>query len=316
MAVPLSLEFVLTKLARLVLTVLATVTLVFFGLRMSGDPLAMLVPPDLSEQLISEYRERFGLDAPMIVQYWRYLANIAHGDFGISFRTSGPAWDLVMERLPATFLLGGAALGLALLIGIPAGFAAAYRRNSLLDRFVMTLSVFGYAMPNFFMGILLILLFTLTLQWLPSSGFSGPASLLMPATTLGLAAAGSYARFTRSAVLEVLNAPYMRTARAKGMPLRRRLFVHALRAVLIPLTTLLGFTIGTMIAGAVVVETVFAWPGVGRLLVISVAERDLAVVQLIVIVTATTMATANLVVDLLYGIIDPRIGSRRAQKGA
>jgi len=310
-----SVEFVLTKLARLVLTVLATVTLVFFGLRMSGDPLAMLVPPDLSERLIAEYRERFGLDAPMLIQYWRYLINIAQGDFGVSFRTSGPAWNLVMERLPATFLLGGTALAIALLIGVPAGIAAAHWRNSALDRLLMSVAVFGYAMPNFFLGILLILLFTLNLQWLPSSGLSGPASLIMPATTLGLAAAGSYARFTRSAVLDVLGAQYMRTARAKGLPARRRLFVHALRAVLVPLTTLLGFTIGTMIAGAVVVETVFAWPGVGRLLVISVAERDLAVVQLIVIVTATTMATTNLVVDILYGVLDPRIGSQRARGG-
>lgn len=307
-----SFEFVLLKIARLILTIWATVTLVFFALRLSGDPLAVLVPPNLPDAVLDQYRERFGLDAPLAVQYFKYLANLAQGDFGISFRTGGPAWDLVAERLPATVLLGGSALAIALGIGIPAGFAAANWRNTIFDRVIMSISVFGYAMPNFFLGILLILLFTLSLQWLPSGGLNGPQSLIMPAITLGVAAAGSYARFTRSAVLEVLGAPFMRTARAKGLPLRRRLFVHALRAVLLPLTTLLGFTIGAMIAGAVVVETVFAWPGVGRLLVISVAERDLAVLQLIVILTAATMASANLIVDLLYGIIDPRIGSRRA----
>jgi peptide/nickel transport system permease protein len=176
-------------------------------------------------------------------------------------------------------------------------------------------AVFGYAMPNFFLGILLILCFTLWLGWLPSGGFSGPASLIMPALTLGLAAAGSYARFTRSALLEVMNAPWMRTARAKGLPRWRQVLVHGLRATLVPLATLLGFTLGAMIGGAVVTETVFAWPGLGRLLVVSVAERDLAVVQLIVLLAAATMAVTNMVVDLLYGLLDPRIGTRRRQDG-
>lgn len=309
------LRFILTKLLRLVLTMLAAVTLVFIAIRLSGDPLAVLVPPDLPDATIAEYRERFGLDASLPVQYLRYLQGMMVGDFGISFRTGGPAWDLVAERVWATLVLAVAALGLAVAVGVPAGALAASMRGSVVDRVLMAGAVFGYAMPNFFLGILLILLFTLQLEWLPSGGFDNWSSLLMPSLTLGLAAAGAYARFTRSALLEVMGAPWMRTARAKGLPWRRQLLVHALRGTLVPLTTLLGFTLGAMIGGAVVTETVFAWPGLGRLLVISVAERDLAVVQLIVLLAAATMAIANMVVDLLYGLLDPRIGSARRQEG-
>lgn len=309
----LSPTFVLLRLLRLVLTVWAAVTLVFIAVRLSGDPLAVLVPPDLPDELIQQYRVRFGLDAPLPVQYLRYLAGLASGDFGISFRTGGPAWDLVAERVGATLTLALSALALALALGVPAGIAAATWRGTVTDRVLMAGAVFGYAMPNFFLGILLILMFTLWLGWLPSGGFSGAASLIMPAATLGLAAAGSYARFTRSALLEVMNAPWMRTARAKGLGWRRQVLVHGLRATLVPLATLLGFTLGAMIGGAVVTETVFAWPGLGRLLVVSVAERDLAVVQLIVLLAAVTMAVTNMIVDLLYGILDPRIGTWRRQ---
>jgi len=309
----LSAGFILGRLLRLVLTVWAAVTLVFVAVRLSGDPLAVLVPPDLPDALIAEYRARFGLDASLPVQYLRYLAGIAQGDFGISFRTGGPASDLVLARIPATLTLAGAALAVALVLGVPAGIAAATWRGTAVDRVLMAGAVFGYAMPNFFLGILLILMFTLWLGWLPSGGFAGPASLIMPALTLGLAAAGSYARFTRSALLEVMNAPWMRTARAKGLSWRRQMLVHALRATLVPLATLLGFTLGAMIGGAVVTETVFAWPGIGRLLVVSVAERDLAVVQMIVLLAAATMAVANMTVDLLYGLLDPRIGTQRRQ---
>jgi peptide/nickel transport system permease protein len=305
--------FILLRMLRLVLTIWAAVTLVFVAVRLSGDPLSVLIPPDLPDDLIQQYRIRFGLDASLPVQYFRYLAGLASGDFGISFRTGGPAWDLVAERIPATLILAGSALALALALGVPAGIAAATWRGTAVDRVLMAGAVFGYAMPNFFLGILLILAFTLWLGWLPSGGFSGPASLIMPTLTLGLAAAGSYARFTRSALLEVMNAPWMRTARAKGLGWRRQVLVHALRATLVPLATLLGFTLGAMIGGAVVTETVFAWPGIGRLLVVSVAERDLAVVQLIVLLAAATMAVTNMIVDLLYGVLDPRIGTRRRQ---
>jgi len=301
------------RLVRIILTVWAAATLVFIMLRLAGDPTLALIPADLPQDVIDEYRARFGLDQPVPVQYLLYLGGLITGDFGFSFRTNGPALDLVLDRLGATLILTGTSLAIAVLLGVPAGIAAALRRNGWIDRTVMTAAVFGFAMPNFFLGILLILLFTLNLKWLPSSGFDGPANLLMPALTLGLASAGAYARMTRSSLLEVLNAPFMRTARAKGITPVRRLVVHGLRAILIPLVTLGGFSVGALIAGAIVTETVFAWPGIGRLLVISVSERDLAVVQLIVIFAAATMAITNTAVDILLGVLDPRIGSARRQ---
>jgi peptide/nickel transport system permease protein len=309
-------SFFLIRLVRVLATVWAAATLVFVALRLAGDPVAALIPPDLPDAVAQDYRERLGLDASIWVQYLRYLAAIPTGDFGFSFRTNGPALDLVAERIGATLLLTGSALALAVGVGVPAGVLAAIRRNGAVDRIVMSVAVFGFAMPNFFFGILLILLFTMNLRWLPSSGMGGIEHLIMPALTLGLASAGAYARMTRSALLEVLESPFMRTARAKGLPPSRRLFVHGLRAILVPLVTLLGFSVGALIAGAIVTETVFAWPGVGRLLVVSVAERDLAVVQMIVILSAATMAVANALVDLALGVLDPRIGTARRQRGA
>lgn len=312
-----SLRYLATRVLRIILTVWAAATLVFIMLRMAGDPVSALVPTDLPQAIIDEYRSRFGLDKPMLVQYGLYLKAAVAGDFGFSFRTNGPALDLVMDRVGATLVLTVSALVIAIGVGVPAGIFAALRHNTWVDRLVMSASLFGFALPNFFLGILLLLLFTLTLQWLPSGGFDSPSSLVMPAITLGLASAGAYARMTRSCLLEILYAPWMRTALAKGLPRWRRILVHALRAILVPLFTLAGFSLGSLIAGAVVVETVFAWPGIGRLLVISVNERDLAVVQLIVIFSAAVMATTNTVVDLLLGLLDPRIGSsRRAQSTA
>lgn len=303
--------YILVRLLRILLTVWAAATLVFFALRFAGDPVIALVPPDLPQDIIDEYRARFGFDKSFLEQYRLFLLAIAHGDFGFSFRTNGPALDLVAERLGATVILTVSALFVAVAVGVPAGITAAIYRNGPVDRLIMSIAVFGFAMPNFFFGILLILLFTLNLQWLPSGGFESPRHLIMPAATLGLASAGAYARLTRSSLLEVLAAPFMETVRAKGMPMRRQLFVHGLRAILVPIVTLLGFSMGALIAGAIVTETVFAWPGIGRLLVISVSERDLAVVQLIVILSAAAMATTNAIVDLLLGVLDPRIGTAR-----
>ncbi|WP_332719633.1 ABC transporter permease [Pelagibacterium mangrovi] len=311
-----SLSFFLGKLLRFVLTVWAAATLVFILLRMTGDPVAAMVPSDAPQIVIDQYRERFGLGDPLPIQYLSYLRGILGGDFGISFRTGGSAWDMVAPRIGPTLILTGLSLLVALVIGIPAGMIAALHRGKLVDRFVMGFSVFGFAMPNFFLGILLILLFTLSLRMLPAGGFDGALSLIMPVMTLGMATAGSYARMTRSAVLEVLSSPFMRTAKANGVPPLRRMTHHVMRAILVPLVTLAGFSIGSMIAGAVVIETVFAWPGVGRLLVTSVTDRDLAVVQLIVILAAATMALSNMIVDLLYGWLDPRIGTSRRSGGA
>lgn len=310
-----SATYVLVRVARVLVTVWAAATLVFVALRLAGDPVMALVPPDLPQDVIDEYRARFGFDKSLFEQYRLYLAAILRGDFGLSFRTGGPALDLVTERLGATAILMVTSLAISVFVGVPAGIMAAFFHNRAVDRAIMGLAVFGFAMPNFFFGILLILLFTMNLQWLPASGFDGWRNLVMPTLTLGLASAGAYARLTRSSLLEVLGSPFMDTLRAKGLPERRRLFVHGLRAILVPLVTLLGFSIGALIAGAIVTETLFAWPGIGRLLVVSVSERDLAVVQLVIMLSAATMATTNALVDLSLGWLDPRIGSaRRAER--
>ena len=299
-------RLVLVKLVRAVATLLLVVTLVFVLLRTAGDPLLTLLPPDTDPGVVEVYRERWGLDRPLAVQYLLYLESVVRGDLGRSFRDGRDALEVVLERVPKTLELGGAALVLAILLGIPAGIVAALRRGTFIDRGLMILSVLGYSLPTFFMGVLLILLFSLTLRWLPSSGTGTFLHLIMPTLTLGTWIAASLSRFTRAAVLDVLEQPYMRTSRAKGLTRLGQIMRHALPNAAIPVVTLLGFMTGHLIAGAVVIETVFAWPGVGRLTVISVAARELAIVQAIVLLVAVSMVTANLAVDLLYGWLDPR----------
>lgn len=300
-------RFWLIKFARTFVTLWFVVTFTFVVLRTSGDPVMALVGPDALPEEIEQFRRQWGLDQPMIVQYLRYIGQMATGQFGESLRNGRPVMEIIMERVPWTLLLGGCSFLLAAVIGIPAGIAAALRRGKFLDRAVMAIAVFGFALPNFFMGILMILLFSLVLQILPSSGTGTFWHLVMPVLTLSTFTAGTLARFTRSAMLEVLEKPYMRAAAAKGVPAWRRIMFHAFPNAAIPIVTIVGLNLGQLIAGAIVVETVFAWPGIGRLLVTAVSARDLAVVQGLALVIAATMVLANLAVDLIYGLLDPRI---------
>lgn len=300
-------RFFLTKLLRAALTLLFAVSFVFVILRLSGDPTDILLPDDASSETIAHYRAAWGLDRPLHEQYLRYVWSVAQGDFGVSLRDQRDALQVVLERVPATLELGIAALAFAVLVGVPLGIYAALRRNTAADRLTMGFAVLGYAMPNFFLGILLILLFTMTLQWLPSSGSSSLWHMIMPVVTLGTAAAGTLARFARSAMLEVLSQSYMRTAKAKGASRLRRIAWHAVPNAAIPIVTVLGFKIGGLISGALVTETVFAWPGIGRLLVTAVSSRDLPVVQAVILLVAFTMVATNLIVDVLYGWLDPRV---------
>lgn len=300
-------RFWLIRLARTLLTLWFVVTFTFIVLRTSGDPVVALVGADALPAEIEQFRRQWGLDQPLIVQYFRYVGQMATGQFGDSLRDHRPVMEIILERLPATLSLGLVSYLTAALIGIPAGIAAALRRGRFLDRAIMAFAVFGFALPNFFLGILMILLFSLVLQVLPSSGSGTFWHLIMPAITLGTFTAGTLARFTRSAMLEVLERPYMRAAAAKGVPAWKRIMFHAFPNAAIPIVTVIGLNLGQLIAGAIVVETVFAWPGIGRLLVTAVSSRDLAVVQGLVLVIATTMVLANLIVDLLYGLLDPRI---------
>lgn len=302
-----NLRFICIKLLRALITVLIVLTFVFVVLRMSGDPIESLVGDEAPPDVVSYYRAKYGLDRPILEQYVLYFRGIAHGDMGISFKDERDAVDVVIERIPKTLELGLVSFAVSLLIGIPLGVLAALNRNTALDRFTMGFAVFGYSIPNFFLGIVLILIFAMWLRLLPSSGSGSLLHMIMPVITLGTAGAGSLARFARSSMLEVLNKSYMRAATAKGVPRLRRISWHAIPNAAIPIVTIIGFRLGDLIAGSVVTETVFAWPGVGRLLVTSVGGRDLAVVQTILILVALTMVVANLLVDFIYGWVDPRI---------
>jgi peptide/nickel transport system permease protein len=282
-------------------------------LRASGDPVQRMIGDEVPQSVIDSYRQAWGLDKSLPEQFVLYIRGAVHGDFGNSFRDNRPALDIVAERIPATLTLGLSAFLISILLGVPAGIIAALRRGSWIDRTTMGFTILGHSLPNFFLGILMILLFAMTLRWLPSSGTGSFAHLIMPAITLGTGAAGAIARFTRSSLLEVLNQPFMRTAWAKGLSRNKRVLRHALPNAAIPVVTVIGLRLGGLVGGAVVVETVFAWPGVGQLLVNAVTQRDLAVVQAIVLLVALTMVVCNLLVDLTYGWLDPRIDT---QKGA
>ncbi|MGL5114034.1 MAG: ABC transporter permease [Beijerinckiaceae bacterium] len=300
-------RFALIRLLRAVITIWAVVTIVFFVLRVTGDPVYALVPDDATPEVVALYRERWGLDQPLWAQYVNYWGAVFTGDLGRSFVDRRDALTVVMERLPKTLLLMGAALSVALLIGISAGTLAAIRRDTLVDRAVIAISVAGYSLPTFFLGLLAILLFAVELRWLPSSGSATAAHLVLPAFTIGLHQAAIIARFARSSMLEVLGESYIRTATAKGLARAQVVTRHAMPNAAIPLVTILGFSLGGLVGGALVVETVFAWPGIGRLLVTAVGARDLAVVQTCVILIAAAMVTATLLVDLSYAALNPKI---------
>jgi peptide/nickel transport system permease protein len=307
-----NLLFILQKIARALLTILLLVTTVFVVLRLTGDPAVYVLGLDADPLALDAFRHRWGLDQPIMTQFFQFLKNCLQGDFGYSYFEERDAFEAVLERLPATLLLMGLTGFFTLLIGIPAGIYAALHRNTWVDRLTILVSVAGFSMPGFVLGIFLILLLSVTWQLLPTSGSGTWQHLVMPVLTMTVAEAAVFARFTRSAMLEQLNQPYMRTARAKGLTWHQVVYRHAVPNAAIPLITVIGFFVGTLVAGGVVTESLFAWPGLGRLLVSSVANRDLAVVQIIVMLIATSMVLTNLVIDLLYGWLDPRVASLRA----
>jgi peptide/nickel transport system permease protein len=297
------------KAFRAMLTVLLVVTFAFVFLRASGDPSAATLGPDASRQAIDAFRARWSLDTPLHQQYLAYLAGALRGDFGVSFIGGRSARSVVMERVPQTLVLMGTALVISLMLGLVAGIGAALCRDRWLDRVLIGVAAMGFCLPDFLTGILLILIFGATLQILPISGNESLLHYVMPTISLALANTAMLARFTRSSMLEVLNQPYMRAARARGVPWPLAVRRHALPNAAIPLVTIAGLLAGSLIVGATVTETVFAWPGVGQLLVSSVESRDLAVVQTIVILAGVSMVAANLIVDLLYLWLDPRLRS-------
>lgn len=302
------LRFLALRILRALLTVAICVSAVFLALRLAGDPADIMLSIETPPDVRAHYRELWGLDRPLAEQYLRYLASVVRGDFGLSFADDRPAFAAVVDALPKTVLLGACALLLALLIGMPLGVLAALRHNSAIDRFAMAVAVLGYAIPIFFLGILLILLFALKLRVLPSAGSETFWHLILPVVTLALPLAGRLARFSRTATLEVLGKPFIRAARARGVMPLAVILRHALPNAAVPLLMFIGIEIGHILAGSAVVETIFAWPGIGRLLVDSVLTRDLAVVQAVILTVTVVMVAANLLVDILHILIDPRLG--------
>jgi len=305
-------RFVLSRLLRALITVLAVMTFAFVVLRMSGDPAEVLLGPDVPQNVIDAFRRQLGLDAPLWQQYLSYLGSIFSGDFGVSMRDRSPAIGLVMERIPATLQLTIPALLLKLGIGIPAGIYAALHRDSAVDRGVIFLAILGFTIPSFVLGLVLVLIFSDSLGVLPSGGMGTWQHAILPAITISIGGIGILARFSRSAMIEVLGQPYIRTASAKGVKWRDVVRGHALPNAAVPIVTIVGFMVGSLIAGAVVVETIFSWPGIGRLLIVSVSNRDLAAVQCILLLIAAVMVVSNLIVDLLYGWLDPRLRAQPA----
>lgn len=304
--------YLTAKLLRTALTAWLVISMVFFALRLSGDPLTAMLPDDAPLELIEYYRKAWGLDRSLPEQYLAFWRSLLVGDLGQSFVERRDALAVVLERVPMTLLLAGVSFVLVLVLGLGTGIAAALNQNKPFDRLAMAAAVSGHALPNFFFAILLILLFAVQLRWLPSSGRDGWLSLIMPALTLGTSGAAVIARFTRSCVLDVLSQPHVLAARARGFSWSSIILRDVLPNAAIPVVTVVGFMVGGLIGGAVVTETVFAWPGIGRLLITSVGLRDFAVVQVIVVMIALTMVISNLMVDLAYGWLDPRI--RRAAR--
>jgi peptide/nickel transport system permease protein len=302
--------FLLRRLAQSLVVLLGVSFVVFAILYLTGDPALVLLPPDASADDVKRFREAMGFNDPFFVQYGRFLKGALQGDFGQSVRHGEPAFGLVLERMPATFELAGAALLLALMLAIPAGIVSAVRRNTPLDYVSTVVALFGQSLPTFWLGIMLILLFSVQFNLLPSSGRGTLVHLVLPAVTLGLFTTARITRLTRSGMLEVLNQDYIRTARAKGVSDPPVVWKHALKNAAIPIVTIIGIELGTLLGGSVITETIFAWPGVGRLSVQAIANRDYPVVQAAVFLLATTFVVVNLIVDLIYTYLDPRIRLR------
>lgn len=302
------LAYLIQRLLHSVFVLLGISLIVFITVRLTGDPVAMMMQDgNPSQQAIEEMRRLLDLDKPVPIQYVNFIFKAVQGDFGRSFRYGTPALELVMERMPATITLTLSSMLVALLLAFPFGIISAVRRGGLVDFGVRIVSLIGISMPNFWLGIILIIIFGVQLRWLPVSGSATWQHLIMPSIALGAALAGSLTRLLRSSMLDVLGEDYIRTARAKGLGQRAVLTFHALRNALIPVLTIIGLQFGLLLGGAVIVENVFSWPGVGRLVVNSIGVRDYPVVQAAVLLLALILLLVNLIVDILYTVVDPRV---------
>ncbi|MDE2821085.1 MAG: ABC transporter permease [Chloroflexota bacterium] len=305
-------QYIVKRLLLAIPTILGAITLVWFAMQMApGDPAVMFVPPDFqgeeAEAYLAKVNEKYGFNDPLSLQYLRYMRNTLLGDFGNSLRTLRPVTEDLARRVPRSVRLGISAFLLSTAVGIPLGVLAAIKRGTWVDGALMVLALVGVSIPNFWFAYMLILIFALYIPILPPSGLGGVKHMILPTIVLGLSIAGALARYSRSSMLEVVNHDYVRTARAKGVSEYNVLIKHALRNGLIPIVTILGINFGFILAGSVIVETVFAWPGVGLYLIDGISGRDFPVVQGAVLLIAIAVVMANLVTDLLLVVVDPRI---------
>jgi len=300
-------RYALRQLLQLGVVIVGISMLAFAILHVIGDPVLLLLPLNAGKEEYERYHKLLGLDKPVYVQYWKFASRAVQGDFGKSWYTDTPAFKLVLERMPPTLYLTSAGLVAALLIALPLGILAALKRHSLVDNLCTMLAVAGQAMPIFWLGIMLIIIFAVRLKALPASGYGTWQHFLMPAFTLGAFLAPLTMRLVRSGVIEIMNMDYIRTARAKGVGENTVVVKHAFRNACIPIITVLGLQFGQLLGGAIVTETVFAWPGVATLTVDSIRNQDFPVVQCAVVLLALIIVSVNFVVDMIVGLIDPRI---------
>ncbi|MBC8442272.1 MAG: ABC transporter permease [Deltaproteobacteria bacterium] len=301
------LRYILKRLWHTAYVIVGISMISFFFIHLSGDPVMLMLPGDASYQEIEELREQLGFNDPLYVQYARFAIKAVQGDFGESLYYHVPVMELIIERLPASLELAVSAMIFALVLAIPLGILSAVKRGSMLDMGSMFGALLGISMPHFWLGIMMMLFFSIHLGWLPTSGRGTFAHLIMPAVSLGLSLMAMFARLTRSVMLEVLSLDYIRTARAKGLKEQVIIYKHALKNALIPLVTVAGMQFGFLIGGTVIIETVFAWPGLGRLVIQAIFGRDYPLVQGIVFVFSFIFVGINLLVDILYVYLDPQI---------
>lgn len=302
-------HFILRRLIQTAFTAVLVSLIVFTLARLTGDPTLTLLPAEATEQDRNFFRDQYGLDRPLPVQYLTYAGNVLRGDLGVSFRYREPALGIVLQRLGATLQLAVASMILATLIALPLGVLSAIRRGTWIDAAVRAFAALGQSTPSFWLGLVLVLVFAVELGWLPTSGRGGLQHLILPAVTLSFFTAGAVARLTRANMLESMRSDFVRFERLAGLPERAIVLRHALRNAAIPVVTFMALQFGVLLSGAVVTETVFAWPGIGLLVVDAISARDYPVIQATVLVTAFLILLLNLAVDLLYGWLDPRIGT-------
>ncbi len=300
-------KYIVIRMGQMIPAGLGVMLIVFLLVRLSGDPAVLMLGVGATEEEIEMYREEKGLNDPLFIQFVRFLNGALHGDLGDSLRQGAPALDIVLERVPATLELAAGSLIIPIMAGIFLGVFTALKANSSIDVLTRGLILFGQAIPNFYLGLLLILVFGAQLKILPTGGYGTWRHLVLPSISLGLYQMAVYTRFARSALLEVLGQDYLRTARAKGLHERVVILSHALKNAMIPIISMTGLTVGTVLSGAVVTETVFSWPGIGRLAIQSILARDFPVVQAVVLLVTFVFIAVNLLVDVTYALIDPRI---------